>query len=136
MGAGGLLLFAWVSLKKRFPPREVFPIGLLLAFAIGGAFIVLFSYMTQTNGYILYLPLPLAIFFLAVYPSNLPSRAWLGVIFAAYFLISLSFSDLVPRSVRLWAMASVPKPIGTLLLLGLLSWLVLRPRRVVSGRSG
>ncbi len=119
-------LLWWVR-TCRLPNNEKTPLALLAAFGMGSAFTVLFGPLSQSNAYLIYTPLLPAVWVFARYLKMGP-RAWGCVVVSAYLLISIFYSDLTPRPIYRWIYDHALKPLGVLLLLGLLVASMLRAR--------
>jgi hypothetical protein len=132
-GLVALLLALFFALCARRFRRQVDPAVAektltLAAFGTGLGYVLLFSLLSQSNAYILYAPL----LFATVVASELngvPSRLLGSILIAAYFLISIAFSDLTPRPLRAICRDHAVKPIGValvlsclLILLALMAW--------------
>lgn len=90
--------------------------GIVLAVSLASAYAVLFSPLSQSNGYVLYTPLLFGLVFFGSL-STAKGRWGAG---AAYFLVSIAYSDLVPRAWYRYFYDHAYKPVGVALLLVLL----------------
>lgn len=103
--------------------------GGIFAWALGSAFIVLFSPMSQSNGYILHSSLVFGTAF-SIWQMGNQNKKVFGVLLIAYFLISIAYSDLTPKGLRLYLYHHAYKPLGVLLLLGLFGFNVFRRKKL------
>jgi hypothetical protein len=97
----------------------------MLAFAFGAGFSVLFSPLSQGTGFIIYMPLPIALvywFWRASYPQWILAT----IMTVAYFFTSLSVSDLTPKVARAYFYNHGFKALGALILL---VWLLVQIAR-------
>lgn len=88
----------------------------VLALFCGSAYVVLFSPMSQSLGYILWTPLLWAAWGL-FQKSKDRKTIWMWVLGISIFIASISYSDLTPQPLRGWARQYGVKPIGVLILL-------------------
>ena len=77
--------------------REATANGLLFALGLGCLYVVAFSPLSQSNAYLWYTPSLLALVYFAD-RAKVAVRAQTVTLLAAYFFISLAYSDLVPRA--------------------------------------
>jgi len=89
-------------------------LGFLTAISFGLLFNLLCSPMAQTNAYVFIVPTLALLMVLSPHGEN---RSTVVLMVAAFFLISIMYSDLVPRSWNLWARQWGVKPWGLVLLL-------------------
>lgn len=94
----------------------------MLAFALGAAFSVLFSPLSQGTGFIIYMPLPIALVY-AFWRSPYPQWILATIMTVAYFFTSLSVSDLTPKVARAYFYNHGFKALGALILL---AWLLVQ----------
>jgi len=113
------VLLAWhARLRMLAGDALALRVGLLVAAGVGSAFVVLFNPMSQSNGYLLYLPLLLPVIWMA---RETGKELQAGVVMVVAFVtISLLYSDIPPRPLYRLAYAQAWKPLGVVLLL---SWL-------------
>jgi hypothetical protein len=76
---------------------------------------MLFSFMSQSNAYILFSPLLLATLMLAERHRIPPKALWLFFV-PAYYVISLAYSDVTPPALRFFLRGKAIKPLGVLAL--------------------
>ncbi len=105
-----MLIRGW-SVRSQEARRDL---GFLTAVAFGLLFNLLCSPMAQTNAFIFFVP-AIALLF-ALNPRG-GSRATVALMAGAFFIISIQYSDLVPRGWNLWARHWGLKPWGLILLL-------------------
>ncbi len=77
--------------------RESVANGLLFALGLGCLYVVAFSPLSQSNAYLWYTPALLPLLYFGD-RAKIPLRVQLVTLLAAYFFISLVYSDLVPRT--------------------------------------
>ncbi len=114
--AGALFLFIRKAMSVSSDFRSL---GFLLAFALGAAYMNLFSPLSQSNAYILHTPLILVLFFF-LHKAGMSGKKTGWILFLGYFLVSLAYSDFNPKPSRLYMYSHAFKPLGILVLLGLL----------------
>ncbi|MBS1983758.1 MAG: DUF2029 domain-containing protein [Bdellovibrionales bacterium] len=117
VGLGLAVYFARCRMRDR---RET----LLYAAALGAAFSLAFSPLSQSAAFIGYAPLLFAGFLQwEMTPEPRGRIYWRAVIWISWALVSLAYSDLVPRALRLVLVASAVKSLGVLVLAtALLYW--------------
>ncbi len=106
----------WFMRATQIPKGERAVFGWIAAFGMGSAFCVLFYPLSQSNAYTVYTPLIPTVF---IFRRFLPISNGIfgGVTFSAWCLISVFYSDMVPRGFYRFAYDSALKPIGALILL-------------------
>lgn len=110
-----LLVFVGTRRLARTQPEPARVLGLLYGLALGSAFVAMFSHLVQSNSYIIYFPLPLALC-LFWERAGAPRRPAMALLILCYFFISIAYSDLVPRSVYHALYDWGVKPVGVLAL--------------------
>ncbi len=91
--------------------------GLLLSAALGSMFMTVFSPLGQNNAMILYAPLLLAGFVCLESAESKASRyRWIAVLGIAWAIMTLSYSDLLPRGLRDQLRQLSVKPLACLML--------------------
>ncbi len=106
--------------------------GLLFALGLGCLYVVAFSPLSQSNAYLWYTPAVLALLYFGD-RARVTVKAQTAGLLASYFLISLAYSDLVPRAwYRTFYDLRLKAFVTTLLLMALLGlglWTAWRQRR-------
>lgn len=70
------------------------------ALALGAGFICLFSPMSQSAGFVLYAPLLALVIYFRRHENYFSYRTWTFLLGIAFFMISIAYSDLVPKDLR------------------------------------
>ncbi len=112
--AAGLMI-AWLRKFARDPSR--FTLGLAVALAIGYGYTTLLSPLQQVSAYTLFAP----VFLLAAYfresSEGRTRKLWTAGIIATFFVLSISYSGLMPTDLRSWARGTPLRPVACLFLL-------------------
>jgi len=96
--------------------------NILLCFGFGGVYASSLLPMSQSAAYLLYTPILIAAFYIREKTlSRLHVRIIDTTLASAFFLVSISYSDLVPKSMRTVFFDHASKSVGPLLLLILVS---------------
>ncbi len=119
VGASLAIFIVWWVSATRLPKSLRAKYGWVAAFGMGSAFSVLFFPLSQSNAYAVYAPLIPAVWIFSRF-LKLPQWAFGSVALVAYFITSISYSDLVPRPVYRFCFDSGTKPFGVVILLALL----------------
>ncbi len=102
--------------------------ALMVAMAAGSAYVVLFSLLMQSNSYVIYTPLVIAIVLFANrlpdHPEKNQHRQTLVILIFTYLIISIVYSDFCPRDLRNRLYDLKLKPFGVLIQLGYLVFLL------------
>lgn len=108
--------------------------ALMVAMAAGSAYAVLFSLLIQSNSYAIYLPLVLTTVVIA---NRVPEadRLTTAVLLTTYLIISIAYSDFCPRDLRNQLYDLKIKPVGVLIQLSYMVFLLSKlPRRATPSR--
>jgi hypothetical protein len=119
VGISLAVFLVWWLNATRLPRNLRSKYGWVAAFGMGSAFSVLFFPLSQSNAYAVYAPLIPAVWIFSRF-LNLPQWALGSIAITAYFITSITYSDLVPRPVYRFCFDSGLKPLGVLILLGVL----------------
>ncbi len=87
--------------------------GILLSFGLGCLYVVTFAPLSQSNAYLWYVPSVFAVLYFLDKRQS-PIRLQEIILGGAYFLISIAYSDLVPRFAHRYFYAIRIKAVGTL----------------------
>ena len=104
----------------KVEPHFLTGAALVLSFGLGSAYMNLFSPLSQSNAYILHAPLVLAVFLVGQQVPKSRTTWWLASLLLAYYFISIAFSDLNPRPFYHYMYGRSFKPVGILILSGML----------------
>lgn len=128
VGAGFAIgIAAWVARSGWMARGEsAHARGVLLSVSLGAAFTAVFSPLNQNNGYILLAPLFLSAYVLR---RNGPRAVWSWILGGVWLVLSLAYSDAIPREAREAIRHFTVKPLAVLGLALAVAWGVERERR-------